>query len=98
VLRSALIQLVLAVPAIGLAIAAPKEQATVPGSQDAFEAVQVLRAFADQGRAQAQFMLGGLYFTGKSVPRDYVEASNWFRKAAWQGDPNAAHSLGSLYA
>ena len=43
----------------------------------------------------AQFCLGAFYFAG--VPKDAVQASNWFRKAAEQGVAIAQAALGSMY-
>jgi hypothetical protein len=37
-----------------------------------------------------------LYDCGQSVPRDYVEAAKWFRKAAEQGDAEAQYNLGVM--
>jgi hypothetical protein len=31
------------------------------------------------------------------VPRDYVEAAEWYRLAAYQGNPTAQYLLGLLY-
>jgi TPR repeat protein len=55
------------------------------------------RNLAEQGNAEAQFVLGGLYYVGRGVPQDYSEAALWFRKAAEQGYAAAQHSLGRLY-
>jgi len=40
---------------------------------------------AQQGEAEAQFLLGNLYFDGTTVDRDLVEAVGWFQRAAAQG-------------
>jgi len=45
----------------------------------------------------AQFALGQLYFHGRGVSQDYVEAFNLFEKAARQGHPVAQHLLGGMY-
>src|SRR5277367_6058522 len=44
-----------------------------------------LRKAADQGNADAQFNLGGMYEKGYQLPQDYAEAAEWYRKAADQG-------------
>jgi hypothetical protein len=99
VLRSTLALLFLIVLPIGLAIAGdPSNEATIPVGQDVFGALQVFRAFAEEGRAENQYVLGSWYIAGIGVPKDYAKASEWFRKAAVQGNPNAAYSLGTLYA
>ena len=54
-------------------------------------------ADARQGIASAQFALGVMYFNGRGVPQDNVEAVTWFRRAAEQGDASAQFSLGLRY-
>lgn len=48
--------------------------------------VAAYRIRAEQGDAKYQFALGRMYFKGTGVPKDYVEAVNWHRKSAEQGD------------
>ena len=48
-----------------------------------------LQEAAEQGQAEAQFKLGLLYFNGEGVPKDFVRAAEWFRKAAGQGHTEA---------
>ena len=50
------------------------------------------------GLANAQFILGALYFNGQGVPQDYAQAAEWSRKAADQGYAGAQNILGALYA
>jgi uncharacterized protein len=52
---------------------------------------------AEKGDANAQFVLGLKYDTGKGVPQDYAEAAKWYRKAAEQGYAEAQFNLGSMY-
>jgi TPR repeat protein len=52
---------------------------------------------AERGDARAQCNLGVMYDNGLGVPKDYKEASKWFRLAAEQGDPYAQHNLGGMY-
>ena len=52
---------------------------------------------AEQGNANAQNLVGEMYFLGKGVKQDYQEAAKWYRKAAEQGDANAQYNLGLLY-
>src|SRR5712691_207500 len=47
---------------------------------------------------EAEGALAYLYATGQGVPRDDAAAAAWYRKAAEQGDLNAANDLGALYA
>jgi hypothetical protein len=55
------------------------------------------RNAADQGSAAAEWMIGGLYFHGWGVIRDFTEAATWFRRAAEAGDPVAQWDLGMMY-
>ena len=61
----------------------------------------------EQGHAEAQLTLGGIYTTGKVgliytpgqvVARDPGEAVRWYRRAAEQGDAEAQQILGIMYA
>ena len=53
---------------------------------------------AEQGNAEAQNLVGEIYFLGKGVIQDYQEAAKWFSKAAEQGDANAQNLLGEMYS
>jgi TPR repeat protein len=64
---------------------------------DYTEAAKRLREGAEQGDAEAQHGLAGLYLFGNGVPQDYAEAAKWFRKAAEQGHVGAQFQLGTLY-
>ncbi len=41
-------------------------------------ALREWRPLAEQGNADAQFFLGVMYYKGRGVPQDYVEAIIWF--------------------
>jgi TPR repeat protein len=55
-----------------------------------------LRHRAEAGDAKAQSLMGTLYFIGKGVPRDIVEAANWYRRSSEQGDVHAQVSLAEM--
>jgi len=62
-------------------------------------ALQQLITMGNAGNAQAQFNLGVMYGIGLGVvPKDAVQAVNWFRKAAEQGDAASQSQLGFIYA
>ena len=44
---------------------------------------------AEQGHANAQGILGGMYYVGDGVPEDYVQAYAWLSLAAAQGNKNS---------
>ena len=54
-----------------------------------YEEALSLQKVAEQGQVEAQFKLGLLYFNGEGVPKDFVRAAEWFRKAAGQGHTEA---------
>ncbi len=60
-------------------------------------AIRELRPLAEQGVAEAQFLLGVMYDKGLGVPQDYAEAVGWWRKAAEQGYAKAQYNLGVMY-
>lgn len=55
------------------------------------------RLQAEQGDTGAQFRLGDIYYEGRGVPQDEVEAVCWFRRAAQQGHAEAQFMLGVAY-
>lgn len=57
-----------------------------------------LRAMAEQGDPQAQFVMGNRYERGQGAPQSYAEAFNWYRKSAEQGHAAAQFYLGAMYA
>jgi len=69
-------------------------------NQEKFEISQYFHAIAEkaaQGDAEAQFSLGAMYFNGKEVAQNDIEAVKWFRKAAEQGHTSAQYVLGWMY-
>jgi TPR repeat protein len=61
------------------------------------EDAKVCRVRAEQGDAKGQYELGRMYYQGKGVPQDYVEALRWYRKAADQGNAKAQYGLAYIY-
>ena len=72
-----------AVAVFSLLVLGPPVQA-----QDNLSAQELadLRALAEAGATEAQYILGVIYETGLGVPRDAAEAARWYRLAAEQGD------------
>ena len=60
-------------------------------------ALKFWRPLAEQGNAEAQAHLGGMYDNGQGVPQDDTEAVKWYRMAAEQGNARAQFNLGNLY-
>ncbi len=62
------------------------------------EAIKLIKPFALQGDADAQYNIGRIYgitFTGLEL--DYKEAEKWLKLAAEQGHVHAQFSLGLMY-
>ena len=57
------------------------------------DAVKQYRSDAEQGDAEAQYMLGCCYQFGDGVIKDKVEAAKWLRKSAKQGYGQAQNLL-----
>jgi hypothetical protein len=52
---------------------------------------------AEQGNAQAQFMLAGALYNGNGRQRDPIEGAQWLLRAAEQGYAPAQCDLGAMY-
>jgi S1-C subfamily serine protease len=71
--------------------------------KDAYEkkdyatALREWRPLAEQGKADAQYGLAGLYQLGKGVPENIKTALKWYRLSANQGHPRAQRLLGLIY-
>ncbi|MGA8753903.1 tetratricopeptide repeat protein [Candidatus Deferrimicrobium sp.] len=63
---------------------------------------RLLKPFADQGDASAQYHLGVMYGVmhddGHGLPKDYNKAMRWYGKAADKGNAEAQCSLGCYYS
>lgn len=92
------IMLVLLVCAAQPAMAGPFEDAVVAyDKRDYRTALDLISPLAEQGNADAQFMLGRMYDSGHGVPKDYAAAVAWWRRAANQGNAQAQVNLGYMY-
>ena len=60
------------------------------------EEVKRYRLAAEQGLADAQFILGSMYADGKGVPQNYKEALKWYRLAAENGNAAARKMIKKL--
>jgi peptidoglycan hydrolase-like protein with peptidoglycan-binding domain len=60
--------------------------------KDYVSALNEFKPLADEGNADAQFMLGYMYASGKGVLQDYIQAHKWFNLSAFQGNERAMDS------
>ena len=56
--------------------------------------LDALQAKATSGDVKAQFILGWRYYNGEGVATNQTEATNWWSKAAEQGDASAMTAIG----
>ena len=60
-------------------------------------ALKEITPLAKNGHADAQHLLGLMYYMGRGVTRDYKQALQWHRKAAMQGKSDAQYVVGAMY-
>lgn len=60
-------------------------------------ALKEVTPLAKKGHADAQHLLGLMYYMGRGVARDYKQALTWHRKAAMQGKSDAQYVVGAMY-
>ena len=66
-------------------------------SQDHSEALRICYEKAEQGDANAQRIVGEMYYAAYEVERDLDKAREWVMKAVGQGDAEAQALLGTMY-
>ena len=64
---------------------------------DEAAAFAVWKPLADDGDAAAQVWLGQMYDLGRGVPKNFAQATYWYRRAAEQGNVMAQHNLATMY-
>lgn len=52
---------------------------------------------SEHGHPNAQFWVGAMYYYGRGIEKDYLEAMKWFSKSSRQKNHNATNSLGLMY-
>ena len=73
------------------------EAANAYKTGDYAQALKQIAPLARSGHADAQHLLGLMYYTGRGVATDYKQALSWHRKAAQQGKADAQYVVGSMY-
>ena len=79
------------------AVAGFSEGATAYNAKNYSRALKEITPLAKAGHADAQHLLGLMYYMGRGVARDYRQAMHWHRKAADQGKPDAQYVVGAMY-
>lgn len=70
-----------------------REGQTAFKKQEYRQAFETLLPLAASGNADAQYAVGYMYYYGQGTIEDPDMANNWIRKAAAQGQCDAAHAL-----
>jgi uncharacterized protein len=65
--------------------------------KDFAQALSVWKPLAEQGNAEAQTLLGAMYWQGEGVARDHKEAARLYLLAAQQGYARAQYDIGFMY-
>lgn len=60
-------------------------------------ALKEIGPLARAGNADAQHLMGLMYYMGRGVTRDYKQAFAWHLKAAGQGKADAQYVVGAMY-
>jgi len=90
--------LVFAVPAGAQSLEARmKSAAGAYERKDFATAIAVWRPLAEAGNAEAQTLLGAMYWSGEGVARDHKEAAKWYLRAADKGYARAQNDIGFMY-
>jgi TPR repeat protein len=79
------------------AMAGFAEGATAYNNKNYAVALKEIRPLAQAGNADAQHLLGLMYYMGRGVAQDYKTALQWHRKAALQGKADAQYVVGAMY-
>ena len=61
------------------------------------KAVATIMPLAEQGNPYAQFTLGAMYDNGIGVPRNFVQALAWYKRAGAQGLADGQYMAGRFY-
>jgi TPR repeat protein len=81
----------------GSAMAGFTEGASAYNARNYALALKEITPLARAGNADAQHLLGLMYYMGRGVPRDYKLAFSWHYKAALQGKADAQYVIGAMY-
>lgn len=81
----------------GSAMAGFAEGASAYNARNYPLALKEITPLAKAGHADAQHLLGLMYYMGRGVPCDYKQAMAWHRKAALQGKADAQYVVGAMY-
>jgi TPR repeat protein len=96
-MKKLIIAMTIAVSLAANATAGFTEGATAYNAKNYSRALKEVTPLARAGHADAQHLLGLMYYMGRGVARDYKQALTWHRKAADQGKADAQYVVGAMY-
>jgi TPR repeat protein len=79
------------------AVAGFAEGASAYNARNYALALKEITPLAKAGNADAQHLMGLMYYMGRGVTRDYKQAFAWHHKAALQGKADAQYVVGAMY-
>ena len=96
-MKKLLVAMTIAVSLAANATAGFLEGAHAYNAKNYSRALKEVTPLARAGHADAQHLLGLMYYMGRGVARDYQQAMTWHRKAAEQGKADAQYVVGAMY-
>jgi hypothetical protein len=96
-MKRIIVAIMIALGLCGNAQAGFTEGANAYNAKNYALALKEITPLAKAGNADAQHLLGLMYYMGRGVKRDYKQAFDWHRKAAVQGKADAQYVIGAMY-
>jgi uncharacterized protein len=96
-MKKIIVAMIIAVGLAANAMAGFTEGANAYNAKNYSRALKEVTPLAKAGHADAQHLLGLMYYMGRGVARDYKLALMWHRKAAEQGQADAQYVVGAMY-
>jgi TPR repeat protein len=96
-MKKIFLAMTIAISLAGNASAGFTEGANAYNAKNYSLALKEVTPLAKAGHADAQHLLGLMYYMGRGVARDYKQALTWHRKAAEQGQADAQYVVGAMY-
>jgi TPR repeat protein len=96
-MKKIILAMVIALGWQSAAMAGFAEGATAYNAKNYAVALKEIRPLAQAGNADAEHLMGLMYYMGRGVPQDYKTALEWHRKAALQGKADAQYVVGAMY-
>ena len=96
-MKKLFVAITLAVGVHAAALAGFTEGANAYNARNYAVALKEIGPLAKAGNAEAEHLLGLMYYMGRGVAQDYKQAMTWHKKAALQGKADAQYVVGAMY-